>query len=373
LLNIIKKALIRLNSWKNARFRGFLKNPLFYFAFISLFLFGAIYASCDTVNGLGNGHIVFASSFLNKTNSLNGESLFTSQTDAAPLETPDLKIMQDNTLCGVATPCVVSGKVLGDVLGQTGQNKKDVTDYTVQPGDTFQSIADANNISVNTILWANDLTSGSKIKAGQSLVILPVDGVLHVVKSGDTVSAIASKYKSSSDTVISYNELANQDDIYIGDILVVPGGVMPKKATPVINNQIPLADNFFIFPTQGKITQGLHYFNAVDTANKCGTPIYAAAAGVVQRAVGNGGWNSGMGNHITILHSNGTVTYYGHLMALMVKPGDKVYTGQNIALMGGAPGMAGAGDSTGCHLHFQVIGAKNPLSKYPVGTNISYK
>ena len=46
---------------------------------------------------------------------------------------------------------------------------------------------------------------------------------------------------------VFYNDLVNQDDIYIGDILIVPGGVMPKKATPVINNQIPLANNFFIF------------------------------------------------------------------------------------------------------------------------------
>jgi murein DD-endopeptidase MepM/ murein hydrolase activator NlpD len=204
-------------------------------------------------------------------------------------------------------------------------------------------------------------------------VVLPTDGVLHVVKSGDTVSAIAQKYKAQSTDVISYNDLANQDDIYIGDVLVVPGGTMPKNSSPVINNQIPLADNFFIFPTQGRVTQGLHFYNAVDVANKCGTPIYAAAAGVVQRAVGNGKWNSGMGNHITILHSNGTVTYYGHLMTLLVKPGDKVYTGQNIAVMGGAPGMAGAGASTGCHLHFEVIGAKNPLSVYVKGATISYK
>ena len=280
--------------------------------------------------------------------------------------------MQDNTLCGVATPCVVSGKVLGDVFGGSNQNQKEVVNYIVQPGDTLQSIASANNISINTLLWANDLTSSSTIKVGQSLAVLPTDGVLYAVKSGDTISAIAQKYKAQVSDIISYNDLANQDDIYIGDILIVPGGVMPRNSGVIINNQIPLADDFFIFPVQGTITQGLHYYNAVDIANKCGTPIYAAAAGIVQRAVSNGGWNGGMGNHITILHSNGTVTYYGHLMSLLVKPGDKVYTGQNIAFMGGAPGMAGAGDSTGCHVHFEVIGAKNPLAKYPVGTKINY-
>lgn len=382
MLKIFNKFLIRIKTiWLSKKgtqrgaVKGFLKNPLFYFGLLSLFLFWSMYSSSDNSGNtasLSGAHAVFLNSFFNKPGNLNGDSLFSSQATAIPLETPDLKIMQNNTLCGLSTPCVVSGKVLGDVFGANNQTQE-VSDYVVQPGDTLQSIADAYKISANTLLWANDLTSSSTIKVGQTLTILPIDGVLHVVKSGDTISAIAQTYKAQSGDIISYNSLANQDDIYIGDILIVPGGVMPKKASPVINNQIPLADNFFIFPTQGRISQGLHFYNAVDVANKCGTPVYAAAAGVVQRAVGNGGWNGGMGNHITILHSNGTVTYYGHLMALLVKPGDKVYTGQNIALIGGQPGMAGAGNSTGCHLHFEVVGARNPLSAYAKGATISYK
>lgn len=347
-----------------------------YFGVAALFLFFGILGACDgsaSANGLDNSHVVFFNSYFNKNSAPASTALFSSKADTIALETPDLKILQDNTLSSIAVPSVVTGKVLGDVFGATNQNKREVTDYEVQPGDTIQSIAAANNISVNTLLWANDMTSSSKLKVGDTLVILPTDGVLHVVKSGDTISAISQKYKTDSNSVIAYNDLANQDDIYIGDILIVPGGTMPKKAGPVNNNQIPLADNFFIFPVQGQISQGLHYYNAVDVRNNCGTPVYAAAAGVVQRAVGNGGYNGGMGNHITILHSNGTVTYYGHLMTLLVKPGDKVYTGQNIGLVGGAPGMAGAGNSTGCHLHFQVMGARNPLSGYAVGAKISYK
>ena len=142
---------------------------------------------------------------------------------------------------------------------------------------------------------------------------------------------------------------------------------MPKKAGPTINNQIPLADNFFIFPVQGRITQGLHYYNAIDIANKCGTPVYAAASGVVQRVISNGGWNLGMGNYVTILHSNGTVTYYGHFMSAFVTSGDRVAVGDRIGLMGKT------GSATGCHVHFEVIGAQNPLAKFPVGTVIKYK
>ena len=106
-------------------------------------------------------------------------------------------------------------------------------------------------------------------------------------------------------------------------------------------------------------------------ANKCGVPVYAAAAGVVQRV--KYGYNFGGGNFTTILHPNGIVTYYGHLTTIFVKPGDKVNIGDRIGLVGGDTGTAGDGISTGCHLHFQVMGAKNPLAKYPVGTDISYK
>jgi LysM repeat protein len=345
------------------------KNPLFYFTFISIILFWGIYASCDSsVNmaGLGNGRIVFLNSFFNRANNLSSNTLFSSQLSAFPLETPDLKIMQNNTLCGVATPCVVSGKVLGDVFGGNNQNQKDVTNYVVQPGDSIQSIADSYKISVNTLLWANDLTSSSKIKVGQSLTILPVDGVLHVVKSGDTVSGIAQAYKVQPEDIISYNDLANQDDIYIGDILIVPGGVMPKKSSPINNNQNSWADSF-IFPAQGLITQGLHYYNAIDLANSCGTPVYASASGVVERAVYNNAWNMGMGNYVTIKHAHDIVTYYGHFEYVFVKPGQSVTVGDKIGLMGRT------GNATGCHVHFQVIGAKNPLAAYPKGATISYK
>jgi murein DD-endopeptidase MepM/ murein hydrolase activator NlpD len=346
--------------------RGFLKNPLFYFVFGAIFLFGSMYASCDM-----DGNNIRAISFFDGAENLENSNLFYNQKSAAPLETPDLKIIQDNTVGGVSTPSIVSGKVLGDVFGgNSSQNKKEIIEYTVQAGDTVQSVATANSISVNTLLWANDLTSSSKLKVGQTLVILPTDGVLHVVKSGDTISAIAQKYKAKSESIISYNDLANQDDIYIGDILVVPGGTMPKTSAPAVNNQVPLANNYFIYPVEGKITQGLHYYNAIDVANKCGTPVYAAAGGIVRRAVGNNSWNSGMGNYITIEHSNGTVTYYGHLQSLLVKPGESVSQGQHIGFVGNTGKVVGA---TGCHLHFQVVGAANPLSRYSVGANISYK
>ena len=101
----------------------------------------------------------------------------------------------------------------------------------------------------------------------------------------------------------------------------------------------------------------IHGRNGVDVANSCGTPIYAAADGSVTSAK-TSGWNGGFGKFLKILHSNGTETLYAHVSRLLVAAGEYVTKGQQIAVMGST------GRSTGCHLHFEVHGAKNPLAKY---------
>lgn len=85
-----------------------------------------------------------------------------------------------------------------------------------------------------------------------------------------------------------------------------------------------------------------HY--GIDIANTYGTPIYAAASGVVKRA----GTASGFGNAIYIQHPGGIVTVYGHMQSIYVSAGQSVYAGQKIA------GIGAEGQSTGPHLHFEV-------------------
>lgn len=370
---IIKKALngvqpdnlnrILKNSKKLIFKRGFSKDPRFCFEVISFTLLLFLFFSASQLSGLSfeNSQTVFFNPFLDTENYKTGD-LFFSQNKALAFETPDL-IVKDNFIFGVSTPRILTTQTLGSFFGQDGHydDAKDVVDYIVETGETVQSIAVSFGVSVDTLLWANDLTKNSALKIGQKLVILPVSGVSHIVKSGDTVNDISKTYKAKSEDVIAFNEIAGE--IFVGDILIIPGGVMPSKSTPfVVQN---LADNFFILPTEGTMTQHLHWYNAIDVANKCSTPVYAAASGVVQRA--KYGWNAGGGNLVTVLHSNGVVTYYGHLMNIFVKSGERVEVGQRIGLMGTT------GVSTGCHLHFGVTGAKNPLAKYFLGTALKYK
>lgn len=117
----------------------------------------------------------------------------------------------------------------------------------------------------------------------------------------------------------------------------------------------------FVIPTVGTFTSGYgarwgttHW--GIDIANKIGTPILAAADGVVAES----GPAPGFGMWIRVEHADGTTTIYGHIDRSLVKEGQQVKAGEQIATMGNR------GQSTGPHLHFEVwnaSGAKiNPVT-----------
>jgi LysM repeat protein len=349
--------------------KGSLRDPLFHLGLISVILFG--------IMSLGAGFI-FKKDFKQENFSLlasvsevldrsGSQPVFAAQKAGAnPL---DLSLSQRNSLRGISTPSTVSFQTLGSLVGEPANStavqsdSKAIVEYLVEENDTISSMAEKFGISVETILWANELTKSSVLKPGQKLIILPVSGVLYYVKLGDTLSDIAETYKADINDILTFNELSSEGDIYVGDILIIPNGVKPKPVAAV-SYQIPLASSYFICPIASpcRITQGLHFSNAVDFSNGvCGSPIYAAASGQVLRI--KYGYNNGAGNYITIQHPNGVTTMYGHLQSMAVNQGDTVSQGQVIAYMGGQPGMPGAGRSTGCHVHLQVQGAKNPFAR----------
>lgn len=95
----------------------------------------------------------------------------------------------------------------------------------------------------------------------------------------------------------------------------------------------------------------------VDFAASTGQPIYAITAGKVIHS----GWEFGYGKSVVVDHGNGVQTRYAHCSKLLVKVGDEVAKGGEIALVGST------GHSTGPHLHFEVIVngvRKNPAWYY---------
>ena len=280
-------------------------------------------------------------------------------------ESPEFLFVEKTSLAAAVSPITIKPQVLGSLIGEDVIGaKREIIEYTVEDGDTIKSLALKFNISENTILYANDLRKGVSLKQGDKLVILPVSGVIHLVEKGETLSDIAKIYKADEDRIIAFNNLNEQGNIYRGDLVVVPDGVMPSIPIPV--TPINIVDTYFIAPTTGTITQGVHLYNAVDVANKCGTPIFAAAGGRVIQ-VGYDSWPAG--NFVKIEHYNEVITMYGHLSSISVEPNQTISQGEKIGTMGTT------GKSTGCHLHFDVLnrGVKNPLSKYLIGTFLNWE
>ena len=233
--------------------------------------------------------------------------------------------------------------------------------YLVQEGDTLSQVAQMFSVSVNTVVWANELSSNKDIHPGQTLLILPVSGVQHTVEKGDTVEKLAKKYEGDVEEIRTYNNLTEGASLVVGETVTIPGGVIEKKTAPPTATYTKVVtggqnvSGYFIHPLPGSVkTQGLHGYNAVDFGAPYGTPIRAAAAGtvIVSRT---GGWNGGYGNYVVIDHPNGTQTLYSHNSSNAVWQGQTVVAGQIIGYVGST------GRSTGNHLHFEVRGAKNPF------------
>ena len=248
------------------------------------------------------------------------------------------------------------------------------TIYTVQSGDTIASIAAKFDVSENTILWANGISSRTVIKVGDHLTVLPVTGVLHTVQSGDTVSEIAGKYDAKSKDIIAYNSLGENASLKIGQKVIVPDGYIAPQKSPVIipqNSQIADRDGTngptpapakvegggFVWPT---VTRHLtQYFGGghtgIDIDNRSRPAIFAANSGTIEFA----GWLGAYGNLIIVNHGNGVTTYYAHLDKFYVNKGQKVAKGAAIAQMGST------GRSTGPHVHFEVRKNGRPIN--PLG------
>lgn len=263
-------------------------------------------------------------------------------------------------------PYLVSTKGGTASVTPTPSNRVQIAEHQVKSGEVLSTIAREYNLKIETILWANNLTTRSLIRPGDVLKIPPADGAVHTVKKGETVSKIAQIYSVPAEQIISFNGL-NEHSLKVGTVLLVPGATKAPVvvAKPNTNTTKPNSNNSgkiptgpipppssaigsYIWPSGAKIiTQyyGLRH-TGVDIAGPQGLPNYAARDGVVIKS--QDGYNGGYGNYIIIDHGGGITTLYGHNFKRLVSVGETVSQGQVIGLLGTT------GRSTGPHLHFEV-------------------
>ena len=255
---------------------------------------------------------------------------------------------------------VSTGPIGEDEIAEQSINTGEIRVYTVREGDSLSMIAEMFDVTTNTIMWANDISKASSIQPGDTLIILPIAGVRHIVKSGDTLASISKKYEGDMDEILSFNQLGSESELAVGDTLIIPGGAMHTTVTRSSAGATSVSGGgsvatSFTHPAPGSLkTQGIHGYNAVDLAGGYGSAIRAAAAGEVIVAKANG-WNGGYGAYVVVRHGNGTQTLYAHLSSVSVGAGAYVGQGEVIG------GMGNSGKSTGTHLHFEVRGGRNPF------------
>ncbi|MFH1226003.1 MAG: peptidoglycan DD-metalloendopeptidase family protein [bacterium] len=248
------------------------------------------------------------------------------------------------------------------------RTRTNIEEYVVQNGDTISGIAANFGISINTVLWANNLTSYSYIRPGEKIKIMPISGLVHTVKKNDTVIKLASYYSANETDIRDWNNLSADAILTVGQDLIVPGGQKPR---PVIAPSRLSSLSNFIAPSDIKAPAGgemlwpvasrriTQYYSwrhhGLDIGAPMGTPIYAAESGVIEIV----GWGLGYGNQIVIDHGDGKKTRYGHCSQIYAQKGQAVNKGQAIGAIGST------GWSTGPHLHFEVMiwnNKYNPLN-----------
>jgi murein DD-endopeptidase MepM/ murein hydrolase activator NlpD len=266
----------------------------------------------------------------------------------------------------------IPNTLAGPEVGSSGSGV--FSTYTVAAGDTLGAIANKFDVSITTLYWANKsgLADPQSLRLGQPLVIPAADGLVIAVAATDTIDSLAAKYKLTPQDLMDANGLAGPN-IVTGQTLFIPGangGAIPTPTPTPKPLPVPAAragggggstscstcgggtyaGGDFGWPVSGGrnyISQRFSsYHHAIDIAATYGTPVVAAASGVVVFA----GWRSyvGGGNVIWISDGSRLYTTYNHLSAWTVQAGQSVSAGQRIGSIGTS------GIATGPHLHFEV-------------------
>ncbi len=237
-----------------------------------------------------------------------------------------------------------------------------IIEYAVQPGETIEQIAARFGVSLEALVGsnANALDSLDSVAPGTVLKIVQ-NGVLHSVKRGQTLTDIARTYEISLAQILQANRLEARKYIYPGEEFFIPGAT--SSPAFIYLKMAGGKKNLFAWPVRGVITSKfgprIHpisgepdFHQGIDIEVPEGTDVYASCPGRVLVA----GRHSGYGLYVVLEHSNGYRTLYGHLSEIGVYRGQFVEGGQRIARSGNT------GNSTGPHLHFEILQYGRPLN-----------
>ena len=270
--------------------------------------------------------------------------------------------------------------------------------YVIAKGDSLWSIANSQNIEVDTLIGSNKFKTSSRLRPGATLRIPNQDGIFYSLKKGETIEAVAKRYGVSMSKLRQVNINSDTASLKTGDEIFLPGakpdGLMEHKDSEVKVAEVKKSDKnsktsaknskneksektaklpkgevavrntgAFRWPIMGRInspfgwryhpiTKRRDFHTGIDIKANRNDPIKAAAPGRVVYS----GWMGGYGKVIVIEHHNGQSSLYAHCSSLLVGKGENVSSGKLIAKIGTT------GRSTGPHLHFEIRNGNSPVN-----------
>ncbi len=271
--------------------------------------------------------------------------------------------------------------------------------YEVRPGDNLRTIADRTGSGSDAIARANGLAPPFLIQPGQRLTI--PGGRYHLVRAGQTGIAIARAYGVDWGRIVTDNAFTEPFILRVGQRVLIPGGAGQRPVSAaeraaafrldiddlvtgsepaIASNQRPVRPTTtaarpvssvaqvaaptgtpgrFVWPVSGTIVsrfgpgQSGERNNGIKIATPIGTPVLAAADGVVAYA---GSDVAAFGGLVILKHGTNLTTVYGHASQLLVTRGQAVKKGQTVALSGNS------GFADRPELHFEVRQGRTPVN-----------
>lgn len=141
---------------------------------------------------------------------------------------------EDSSIFSKESGFIKPNSTLDDTRDIAGMSK--LISYVVADGDSLGAIAKKFNVSVNSIIWANNFGSDTILHPKDTIKIPPVSGLVYIISSGDTIQSLASKYKVDAKKITEQNKFALKQELLIGQQIIIPGAIKinPPKVIPVI-------------------------------------------------------------------------------------------------------------------------------------------
>ena len=247
--------------------------------------------------------------------------------------------------------------------------------YVVVQGDSLWSIANAQNIELDTLVGSNTFKSSATLRPGAVLRIPNQDGIFYTMRKGDRIELVCKRYQVDLDRVRKVNPTIDVVSLKPGNEVFLPGARPEAVAEVRVENKkvklVPIRDKgrpqkggrSYRWPVMGRINSPFGWRRHPVTRRRdfhTGIDIKASRGMVIRSArdgrVAYSGWMGGYGKVVVVEHAGGQSTLYAHCSSVMVPQGTKISQGQNIARVGTT------GRSTGPHLHFEVRRGNSPVN-----------